>query len=545
MLTILAQALDGDGFVARRHSEGWQDEPGLLWLHLACDGLIGLAYLVIPALILWIAARRLPLRGLFLLFAVFLVLGGVLHFLEVVTAFDPVYRLSALVKLIAAAVSWATVIGLILLLPASSGSTPPASASDGRDELEQRLAERTAELARANEALRQHIAQRDQARAELEAANRTRDEFLATLSHELRTPLTAMLGWVHLLRGGQLDEATHSRGLEVLERNTRVQSMLIDDLLDLSRIVTGTLLIDSRVVDLSAVIASVVEVVRPACEAKGIALEVLVEPGCGPVRGDPTRLRQVVWNLLSNAVKFTPSGGHIEVRLARSDNAVELLVRDDGQGIKAELLPFVFDHFRQGDSTLARRHGGLGLGLALVRHLVEAHGGEVEAHSDGEGRGASLRVRLPVLAVLPEPAVEPLAPLKDRLAGLKVLVIDAEPDACELLRLVLIQSGAEVITAASAGEALAVLESSRPDVLISDLGLPGTDGYSLIRQVRSRPAAGGGQVPAVALTGYARSEDRERAMSAGYQMHATKPIDPQELVAVVRSLAECGPLGNQ
>ena len=483
------------------------------------------------------------------MFGLFIVSCGFTHFMELVTMNTAVYRLSGLVKLATAVVSWATVFALFPLLPRALALRGPEELereirerveaeqqlAQAKAELERRVEERTADLERANAALQKEIAQRDRARADAEAANRIKDEFLATLSHELRTPLNAMLGWVHLIRGGRIDEATQARGLEVLERSTHAQARLIDDLLDVSAIINGQLRLDVRLVDLAPVIESSLGVIRPAAAAKEITLDVALEPGAGPVSGDATRLQQVAWNLLSNAVKFTPRGGRIEVRLARAGNSAELSVSDDGQGISPEVLPYVFDRFRQADSSSTRRHGGLGLGLAIVRHLVELHGGEVTAHSDGEGKGSTFRVRLPVLAVRVEPAAPVIA--SDVLAGVRVLVIDDEPDARELLRLVLSAGGAEVTTAAGAPEALEMLSRVRPHVVVSDLGMPGIDGYAMLRQMRSRPAHEGGRVPAVALTAYARSEDRTRATAAGFQMHATKPINPDELVAIVKSLA--------
>ena len=380
-----------------------------------------------------------------------------------------------------------------------------------------------------------------------EESSRLKDEFLATVSHELRTPLTAVLGWAHLLRSGQLDEASAAQALETIERNARAQTQLIEDLLDVSRIITGKLRLDVRPVDPASLIESAVEALRPAAAAKDIRIQKVMDTGVVSVAGDPARLQQVVWNLVSNAIKFTPKGGRVQVRLERIDSHVEVVVSDTGAGIAPEFLPHVFDRFRQADQKTTRQHGGLGLGLAIVRHLVELHGGSVEAESPGEGQGATFVVKLPVVSVYKRegpaervhPAAEDALPAyqcPERLDGLKVLVVDDEPDARELLRAGIGQCGAEVLTAGSAREALETIERERPHLLISDIGMPGEDGYELIRKVRALPAGGVGRVPAIALTAYARTEDRLRALRAGYQMHMPKPVELAELVAVMASL---------
>jgi PAS domain S-box-containing protein len=380
-----------------------------------------------------------------------------------------------------------------------------------------------------------------------EESNRLKDEFLATVSHELRTPLTAVLGWAHLLRSGQLDEESSARALETIDRNARAQNRMIEELLDVSRIITGKLRLDVRPVDLPLVVEEAVESVRPAADAKAVRLQLVLDPRAGPVSGDPDRLQQVIWNLLSNAVKFTHKGGRVQVRLERINSHVELTVSDTGQGIETEFLPFVFDRFRQADMTKRRAHGGLGLGLAIARHLVELHGGAVSAASGGPGRGATFTVTLPLLVVRAEAgaaerrhptAVESL-PYESgpALDGLRVLVVDDEPDTRELLAAVLKGRGAAVTLAASAGEALEALERETPHVLVSDIGMPGEDGYDLIRRVRALPPERGGNVPAAALTAYAREDDRIRALLAGFQIHIPKPVNPAELAAVVATLA--------
>jgi signal transduction histidine kinase/ActR/RegA family two-component response regulator len=389
---------------------------------------------------------------------------------------------------------------------------------------------------------REQILLREQAaRAEAEAANRLKDEFLSTLSHELRTPLTSIIGWTNLMRAGQVRGEVQAQALETIERNAKVQSRLIDDLLDLSRIISGKLLLETREVGLDTVVSNSIEVVRPAANAKGIKLTYECEPGGKTIAGDSARLQQVAWNLLSNAVKFTPEGGSVGVRLAREGAQVKLSVSDTGRGIPAEFLPHVFDRFRQADSATTRSYGGLGLGLAIVRHLAELHGGEVRAESAGEDRGSTFSVTFPLAqGAAPcscQPEAETLSPNRaERLSGVRVLVVDDEQDTRRLISTVIAQSGAEVTACASAGEALETLKTWRPHILMSDIGMPGEDGYALIRQVRALPPERGGRTPAAALTAYARDEDRGRALAAGYQLHIAKPFNPGELLAAVSDL---------
>ena len=382
---------------------------------------------------------------------------------------------------------------------------------------------------------------------QLREANRLKDEFLATVSHELRTPLTAVLGWAHLLRAGQLDETSATSALETIERNARAQSQLIDDLLDVSRIITGKLRLDVRQIDPGSFIEAAIEALRPAAEAKDIRIQKMMDTGVISVLGDPARLQQIVWNLLSNAIKFTKKGGRVQVRLERINSHIEIAVSDTGVGIKPEFLPHVFERFRQADQKTTRQHGGLGLGLAIVRHLVELHGGMVDAMSSGEGQGATFVVKLPVVPVYQKsdlaerahPAARETLPSFDcpeRLDGLKALIVDDEADTRELLRVGLSQCGAEVITVGSAQEALEAIKRERPALLVSDIGMPDEDGYELMRKVRALPAQQGGKTPAIALTAYARTEDRLRALRAGYQMHVTKPVELAELAAVMASL---------
>jgi signal transduction histidine kinase len=380
---------------------------------------------------------------------------------------------------------------------------------------------------------------------ELAAANRAKDEFLAILSHELRTPLTPILTWSSLLRDGHRELL--ERGLDAIERNARMQARIVEDLLDVSRAITGKLRLKVGPMALGPVIQAAVEALRPAAEAKGVGLEAALDPDPGLVSGDAERLQQVMWNLLSNAVKFTPQGGRIVIRLASADDHVRVTVRDSGAGIDAAVLPRLFERFWQADSSTTRAHGGLGLGLAVVRHLVELHGGTVSAESEGEGRGATFTVQLPMLPRRASADDQPVAVDQENAAGqvptlrgLKVLVVDDDEDTCETIGAVLATAGAEVRTCLSARQALTAMDVSVPDILVSDIAMPGEDGYALIRQVRARPTEAGGRIAAVALTAYGRTEDRLKALSAGFQVHVGKPVEPSQLVRIVASVGATG-----
>ncbi|QDV38218.1 PAS domain S-box protein [Tautonia plasticadhaerens] len=384
------------------------------------------------------------------------------------------------------------------------------------------------------------------ARDEAQAANRMKDEFLATLSHELRTPLNAILGWARILRSGAVDPEDLEEGVAAIERNSTAQAQIIEDLLDVSRIVSGNFKLEVQRVNIQEIIEAALAAVLPAATAKDIRVHRLLDSIAGPVTGDPARLQQVVWNLLSNAVKFTPKGGKVQVLLERVNSHVEISVVDTGMGIRPEFLPHVFDRFRQADSSTTRRHGGLGLGLAIVKQLVELHGGAVRAKSPGEGQGSTFVVMLPITVVHPEhPASGKARPKRAEpaeevceggsLAGVRVLVLDDEPDARQIIRRVLSECEAEVALASSAAEALELVEGFRPDVIVSDIGMPDQDGYDFMRQVREKRNFR--DLPAAALTAFARPEDRKQALLAGFQTHVAKPVDPAELVAVVASLA--------
>ena len=396
------------------------------------------------------------------------------------------------------------------------------------------------ELQRSEEERGQLLLRAERARAEAEAANRIKDEFLATLSHELRTPLTSLLGWSSVLREARRDEKVLVQGLEAIDRNAKVQAQLIDDLLDVSRIVSGKLNLDVRPLDLASVARAAINVVQPAADAKGITLDYYAEHGLGAISADSARLHQIIWNLLSNAVKFTPHGGKISVRVEPDGPNARVTVKDTGQGIDAEFLPRVFDRFRQADSSTTRSFGGLGLGLAIVRHLVELHGGTVSAQSDGVGKGATFSATFPLLADRMEPVTVAHVPeisTDHLLDGLRVLLVDDEAEARQIISTVITRTGAEVRACESAHEALAKLSEWKPDVILSDIAMPEEDGYSFIRKVRSLPRDKGGDTPAAALTAYARDVDRRQALAAGYQMHIAKPIGASQLITMIARLA--------
>jgi CheY-like chemotaxis protein/nitrogen-specific signal transduction histidine kinase len=385
-----------------------------------------------------------------------------------------------------------------------------------------------------------------EAKRAAESANQLKDQFLATLSHELRTPLNAVLGWTRVLRATSVEPATAARALESIERNARAQARLIEDLLEVSRIVTGKLRLQTQDVDLAATVDAAVEVVQPAAAAKRIVLDVQVEVRPAWTTGDPDRLQQVVWNLLSNAVKFTPAEGRVTVRLVHGDG-YRLTVQDSGPGIDTAFLPFVFEPFRQADGTASREHGGLGLGLAIAKQIVELHGGTIAAQSDGRGTGATFEVRLPSVVVrhpvrllapsAARPPADPAAVNQGLLHDVRVLVVDDEEDARALMRTALSTYGADVVAVAEAGEALLEINRRIPDVIVSDIGMPHEDGYALIRQIRARAVSEGGSVPAIAVTAYASQTDRAAAEMAGYQAHVAKPYEPSEVAALVAHLA--------
>jgi signal transduction histidine kinase len=439
-------------------------------------------------------------------------------------------------------VPWLLGFGTIVTLGLAWATSDEARARAAAESSAERL-RLSEEALRGSEArLRDLVEAERHAHAEASAANRAKDDFLATLSHELRTPLNAILGWATMLRSGRLSDQQRSRALEVIARSARTQADLIEDLLDVSRIVSGKMSIEMRETTLAAPIKAAVDAVRPAAEAKGIAIETRLDAS-PPVLGDPDRLQQVAWNLLSNAIKFTPGGGRVTVSVGRAGADAVLRVADTGMGIEPSFLPHVFERFRQHDSSTTRAHGGMGLGLAIVRHLVEAHGGTVRAESLGPGQGSTFVVTLPLRPAEARPKVSGDARLRARpqggeLTGLRALVVDDDPDARELIAEVLGASGAEVETAASAAEAIVILGDKKVDVLLADIGMPGTDGYGLMQEVRRHESGTVRTVPAIAVTAYAREQDRLSALAAGFQAHLPKPIDVDALRNTVKRLLD-------
>ena len=562
----LLSTLFSTNFIPHGHCYLWK--PGLVWLHLTSDALTTLAYYSVALAIVYFRYERkdLPVQTVMLLVGFFLIfaLCGTTHLMEVVTLWYPIYWVSGLIKAVTGAWSFYTFTFLLIpLIPVAIDAPSPAELALTNQELEesrrriqainveleQRVQERTAELEASNRTKDELLMREQTIRAEAEAANRAKDEFLSILSHELRTPLNAILGWSTMLRQKNLSEDKVVRALETIERNAKSQAQLIEDILDVSRIITGKLRLEVRRVNLVSVMESAIESVSLAAEAKSIRLQSVLDSEAGPLLGDADRLQQVVWNLLSNAIKFTPKNGRVQIHLQRVNSHVEITVSDTGQGISSDFLPFVFDRFRQLDSTTTRSYGGLGLGLAIVRQLVELHGGTVTVASPGIEQGTTFTVKLPVMIIHPPASdserLNSIVEAKGRvdasptLEGLQILVVEDEADALELLSTILQNYGADVIAVASVKEALIAIETATDrcfDVLVSDIGMPDEDGYSLIRKLRQLEAQRGGKLPAIALTAYARSDDRRNILLAGFQMHLTKPVDAAELVAVVASL---------
>jgi signal transduction histidine kinase/ActR/RegA family two-component response regulator len=406
------------------------------------------------------------------------------------------------------------------------------------------------ERRQVEERMRLALVGEQMARAQAETANRMKDEFLATVSHELRTPLNAIIGWSHLLRSGRLDQDTATRAMETIDRNAKAQAQLIEDILDVSRVITGKLRLHIEQVDIASVINAAIDSVQLAIDSKELHLEVTLDPSARHTIGDPGRLQQVVWNLLSNAIKFTPSGGRIEVKVERAEGQLQLRVSDSGCGIGSEFLPFIFDRFRQADGTTTRNHGGLGLGLAIVRHLVELHGGSIHADSGGTDQGSTFTITLPLAPQSTTYRTKATGPLRaaeitngrfssrPSLNDVKVLLVDDDSDTLQVVRVMLDGTKAVIQTAASVSEALEIMEWFRPQVLVSDLAMPGEDGYSLISKIRALEAMNGSGIPAIALTSYVRVEDRARALAAGFNMFVPKPVEPDELITAIANLAE-------
>lgn len=543
-MEFLSNLFNTAGFPARWHCGVWTSGHG--WLHILSDiGIFG-AYTAIPCVLAFFILRRkdVPFPRIMWLFVAFIFACGFGHLIEAIIFWQPVYRLSGVAKLTTAIVSWATVLALVRIVPQALHFPGLARLNaDLRSEVDERRRIESA-LRQSEDKLNLLLASEREARGDAERANRIKDEFLSTVSHELRTPLNAILGYAQLLQHGKND-GDDREGLAVIERNAKVQAQIIEDLLDMSRIISGKIRLEAKTVDMSQIVEAAMATVQPAADAKAIRLHCVLDPHAGPVLGDSGRLQQIIWNLLTNAVKFTPKGGRVQVALKRINSHVEIQVSDTGQGIDSEFLPHVFDRFRQADSSTSRTHAGLGLGLSIVKQLVELHGGTVSAFSPGANQGATFVVSLPVQIVhadphhataeIPKPGMP--ADTRPNLLGLKVLVVDDERDSREFVRRLLTEYQVEVTTAGSADEALQFVRQATPDVLLSDIGMPLSDGYELMRMIRALPDDAGGRLPAAALTALARSEDRTRAMLAGYQAYITKPVDVDELIAVVASLA--------
>jgi signal transduction histidine kinase/ActR/RegA family two-component response regulator len=530
----VTQAFDATGYMPHGHCYLWQ--PELVTLHGVSDVLIGIAYLCISvtlAYVVYRARHQIPLQWMVVAFGVFIIACGVTHFMEVLTLWTPVYWLAGDVKVITAMASMGTAIALPPLVPHILELVRAREIAEHR----------TSQLAESSALLAQEHA----ARTKAEEADRAKEQFLGLISHELRNPLSPILAWSRMLKLGKLEPEKQVAAIEAIERNAAAQAQLVEDLLDVSRIVSGKLRLDVRPTDPGKVISAAIDTLRPSADAKQIRVQLVMDPQHGLVLGDPDRLQQVMWNLLSNAIKFTPKGGRVQVALARVDSHLEVTVSDTGQGIARDALEHVFDRFWQGEQGIERRQRGLGLGLAIVRHLVESHGGEVQAYSDGPGRGSLFRVKLPLMVTVehvnepdrrhPVAADEPSSSAGlSRLDGVRILVVDDEPDTNEVLHEVFSSCGAEVRVAGSTWQALEILDRWRPTVIVSDIGMPQEDGYAFIRQLREREPERGGETPAVALTAYARVEDRVKILTAGFQMHVAKPVDVSELVAVVASI---------
>lgn len=527
--------------------------PGLVWLHVVSDFLTAAAYYSIPVTLLYFVRKRsdLPYAGVFILFGAFIIACGTTHLMEIWSLWHSNYWISGSLKALTALISVYTAIELIPIIPQALALPSPAQLEAANQQLEKRVQERTAQIEKTNQELKKEIVARQQAAAErsrllareqearavAERANRTKDEFLAVLSHELRSPLNPILGWSKLLQMYPFDRAKTTQALITIERNAELQAQLIDDLLDIAKILQGKLSLNPTAVNLSWVIKAALDTVQTAATAKSISLQTVLAD-IGQVSGDATRLQQIVWNLLTNAIKFTPEGGQVKIQLEQSGEQAQLTVKDTGIGISPNFLPHIFESFRQEDASITRRYGGLGVGLSIVRQLVEAHGGTIAADSPGEGLGATFTVRFPLLKVKTETKSINEEPQELSLQGVRVLAVDDEPDARELLTAILSQYGAEVLTVASAPEALTALQSFQPDVLVSDIGMPQVDGLTLIEQIRTLTPQQGGQVRAIALTAYARVEERQQALASGYQKHLAKPITPEPLVRAVVALAQ-------
>ncbi len=539
MLDFLRNLLNTDGFMPRWGCGEWTDAHG--WLHIISDSLVFAAYFAIPVALWYFVAlkkHQVPFTLLFWLFGAFILSCGFTHLIDASLFWHPWYRLSGLMKLVTALVSWATVLAMFRVMPR-------ALSLPGMEELNRKLRQEVEQRRLAEEEREKLLILERTAREEAEHATRMKEDFVATLSHELRTPLSAILGYATLMREENSENKELLGQIEVIERNAQSQRRLIEDLLDTNRIITGKMRLDVQPVDLGVAIESALDTLRPQAMTKGVRLGKVAEASAVIVRGDPTRLQQIIWNLVSNAIKFTPSGGRVDVVLERVNSHVELTVTDTGVGIPESELDSIFERFTQVDSSSTRRYGGLGLGLAISKTLVEMHGGTIVAKSAGPGKGSAFRVALP-LPALHADATErrhPHAPTSGaslpplpRLDGLRLLVVDDDADARSLLHRSLSHAGATVETAECAADALKIAAEKPFDVLISDVGMPQMDGLEMMTKLRAE-CPQNSDIPAVALTAFAATEDRKRALLAGFDTFLSKPVDLGEVIAVVSRMA--------
>ncbi|MBC7824823.1 MAG: response regulator [Candidatus Parcubacteria bacterium] len=572
MTNLWSQLFQSEAFMPHGHCYLWQ--TNLVGLHVISDALIALAYYSIPITLLYLVRKRqdLPFEWVFLLFGAFIVSCGTTHLLDIWTLWYPTYWLSGIVKAFTALISVITATQLFPLMPQVLALPSPAQLERAnvalqsqvterlrveaelkvyQTQLEHLVTERTNELMQTNATLQAEISERKRieqertkllvreqaARSEAEQANRIKDEFLAVLSHELRTPMNPILGWSKLLLSNRLNPAKSREAVETIERNAKLQMQLIDDLLDISRILSGKLSLDASPVDLNSSLSAALETLRLATEAKSLQIQTTLSSMPIWVMGDDTRLQQVIWNLLSNAIKFTPIAGQIEIHLTQTEAHAQIQIKDTGKGIHPDFLPYVFEHFRQEDGAITRKFGGLGLGLAIVRRIVELHGGTVRAESLGDSQGATFTVQIPRAVPLDEHSSlsDSSKPPTD-LNGVQVLVVDDDEDSRNFIAFVLQQSGAIVTMAPSGIEALDAMTQSKPDVVVSDIEMPEMDGYQLVDKIRQLTSLQGKEVPAIALTAHAGESNQQQALKAGFQQHFSKPADSNELIRAIANL---------
>lgn len=544
MLEFLSDLFNSSSFMPHGHCYLWR--PDVLWLNVGSDLFIALAYFSIPVALVHFVRRRkdLAFNWVFRLFAGFIFACGSTHLMEIWTVWNPSYVVQGLVKLYTAVISCVTAFLLWPLMPKALRLPSPSLLKQANADLEAEIIEKTKiqdELLEVKRNLELRVEQRT---AELRRANRMKDEFLATLSHELRTPLNVIIGYADLLQLDMQNSDESKQAIESIRRNAYVQAELVEDLLDVSRIITGKIQLDSHLVDPISVIEAALHAVKLSANAKNIDIKKEFDADTGLILGDSTRLQQVLWNLLANAIKFSPKGESIRVTTRRYDSKLEIKVIDQGKGIDPEFLPYVFDRFRQEDSSTTRAFGGLGLGLAIVRHIIELHGGMVFAASEGKGKGSVFTILIPVMTAPPSkgdnaehlPAslrFDPSASDNKMLKNIKILILDDETDTRLLVRSILVRAGADVKAAESASAARELLLSWLPDVIVSDIGMRDESGLDFMRKLRAATERPESQVPAVALTAYARREDRDEVLAAGFQAHAAKPIGAPQLIEVV------------